>query len=92
VWVARASPWGDERTAASALAATPPCRRPGPFERLVRERIHVPERGSVIGRALLERQVVHMLENVGLFQTVEHEHLAEGYRRAGADTPTRAAD
>jgi signal transduction histidine kinase len=30
------------------------------FERLVRERIYVPERGSVIGRSLLERRVVQI--------------------------------
>jgi signal transduction histidine kinase len=30
------------------------------FERLVRERIYVPERGSVIGRALLERRIVQI--------------------------------
>ena len=30
------------------------------YERLVRERIYVPERGSMIGRALLERRVVHL--------------------------------
>jgi class 3 adenylate cyclase len=29
------------------------------FERLVRERVYVPERGSVIGRSLLERRVIH---------------------------------
>jgi signal transduction histidine kinase len=32
------------------------------FERLVRARIYVPERGSVIGRALLERRVVQILD------------------------------
>ena len=30
------------------------------YERLVRERDYVPERGSLIGRALLERRVVHV--------------------------------
>jgi signal transduction histidine kinase len=30
------------------------------FERLVRERIYVPERGSIIGRTLLERRVVQI--------------------------------
>jgi class 3 adenylate cyclase len=30
------------------------------YEQLVRERVYVPERGSVIGRALLERQVVRI--------------------------------
>jgi class 3 adenylate cyclase len=32
------------------------------YERLVRERIYVPERGSVIGRTLLERRVVQILD------------------------------
>ena len=32
------------------------------FERLVRERIYVPERGSIIGRTLLERRVVQILD------------------------------
>jgi len=32
------------------------------FERLVRERIYVPERGSVIGRTLLERRPVQILD------------------------------
>src|SRR5262249_42093683 len=32
------------------------------FELLVRERIYVPERGSVIGRTLLERRVVQILD------------------------------
>src|SRR5262249_42578555 len=32
------------------------------FERLVRERVYVPERGSVIGRTLLERRVVQILD------------------------------
>jgi class 3 adenylate cyclase len=32
------------------------------YERLVRERVYTPERGSVIGRALLERRVVHLLD------------------------------
>jgi adenylate cyclase len=32
------------------------------YERLVRERIYRPERGSVIGRTLLERQLVHILD------------------------------
>lgn len=30
------------------------------YERLVRQRVYVPERGSVVGRALLEREVVHI--------------------------------
>ena len=34
----------------------------GEFERLVRERIYVPERGSVIGRTLLERRVIQILD------------------------------
>ena len=32
------------------------------FERLVRERVYVPERGSIIGRTLLERRVVQILD------------------------------
>jgi class 3 adenylate cyclase len=32
------------------------------FERLVRERVYLPERGSVIGRTLLERRVVQILD------------------------------
>src|SRR6516165_11050921 len=32
------------------------------FERLVRERIYVPERASVIGRTLLDRRVVQILD------------------------------
>jgi adenylate cyclase len=32
------------------------------FERLVRDRVYVPERGSVIGRSLLERQVVQIAD------------------------------
>ena len=32
------------------------------FERLVRERVYVPERASVIGRTLLERRVVQILD------------------------------
>src|SRR5215475_13159759 len=31
------------------------------FERLVREQVYLPERGSVIGRTLLERRVVQIL-------------------------------
>ena len=32
------------------------------YEDLVRERVYVPERGSVIGRALLERHVIHIAD------------------------------
>src|SRR5262245_7055708 len=32
------------------------------YERLVRERVYVPERGSVIGRALIERSVVQIAD------------------------------
>jgi class 3 adenylate cyclase len=32
------------------------------YERLVREQVYVPERGSMIGRALLERRVVHVYD------------------------------
>ena len=34
----------------------------GEYERLVRERVYVPERGSLIGRALLERRIVHIAD------------------------------
>src|SRR5262249_15700270 len=48
------------------------------FERLVRERTYMPERGSVIGRTLLERRVVQILD---VFEDPEYE-LAE-IRQAG---------
>jgi class 3 adenylate cyclase len=32
------------------------------YERLVRERVYLPERGSVIGRTVLERRVVHIVD------------------------------
>jgi len=32
------------------------------YERLVRERVYKPERGSIVGRALLEQQVVHVVD------------------------------
>jgi adenylate cyclase len=32
------------------------------YERVVRDRVYVPERGSVIGRALVERRVVHIAD------------------------------
>jgi signal transduction histidine kinase len=48
------------------------------FERLVRERIYVPERGSVIGRALLERRVVQIPDVVA-----DPEYALTDIRRAG---------
>ena len=30
------------------------------YERLVRERVYVPEQGSIVGRTLLHKQVVHI--------------------------------
>ncbi len=32
------------------------------YERLVRERIYAPERGSIVGRTVLERRVVHIVD------------------------------
>jgi adenylate cyclase len=32
------------------------------YERLVRERIYTPERGSIVGRAILEQKVVHIVD------------------------------
>src|SRR5215468_3753053 len=32
------------------------------YERLVRERVYRPERGSIVGRAILEQQVVHIVD------------------------------
>ena len=48
------------------------------FERLVRERVYVPERGSVIGRSLLERRAVQILD---VLEDPEYE--LEEIRRAG---------
>jgi class 3 adenylate cyclase len=48
------------------------------YERLVRERIYLPERGSVIGRTLLERQVVHILDVLG-----DPEYMLTDIQRAG---------
>jgi adenylate cyclase len=44
----------DEYRVAAFTSMTPE------YERLVRERIYRPERGSIVGRALLERKVVHL--------------------------------
>jgi class 3 adenylate cyclase len=53
------------------------------YERLVREREYVPERGSVIGRTLLERRVVHIVD---VLDDPEYElqdlQKAGGYRTA----------
>jgi class 3 adenylate cyclase len=53
------------------------------YEHLVRERDYVPERGSVIGRTLLERQVVHIAD---VLDDPEYElgdlQRAGGYRTA----------
>jgi adenylate cyclase len=53
------------------------------YERLVRERIYKPERGSIVGRTLLERRVVHIrdvLEDAD-YALPELQKLA-GYRTA----------
>src|SRR5262249_3609378 len=48
------------------------------FERLVRERVYVPERGSVIGRTLLERRAVQILD-----VEADPEYALEDIRQAG---------
>src|SRR5262245_3210762 len=53
------------------------------YERLVRERVYTPERGSIVGRTLLEKQVVHMrdvLEDPD-YALLDLQKLA-GYRTA----------
>jgi adenylate cyclase len=52
------------------------------FERLVRERAYVPDRGSVIGRTLIERRVVHILD---VLEDPEYE-LADIQRAGGYRT------
>jgi adenylate cyclase len=69
------------------------------YERLVREHIYVPERGSMIGRALLERRVVHVhdvledpdytlsgIQWAGGFRTI----LSVPMLREGSDAPIGA--
>jgi class 3 adenylate cyclase len=55
------------------------------YERLVREREYVPERGSVIGRTLLERRLVHIID---VLEDPEYEltelQKAGGFRTAMA--------
>src|SRR5262245_46483727 len=48
------------------------------FERLVRERVYIPERGSVIGRSLLERRVVQIDDALA-----DPEYELKEIRRAG---------
>ena len=48
------------------------------YERLVRERVYEPERGSLIGRTVLERQVVH-IEDV----LADPEYALTGLQKAG---------
>ena len=69
------------------------------YERLVRERIYVPERGSMIGHALLEQRVVHLrdvlddpeyelgdIQQAGGFRTI----LSVPMLREGAEAPIGA--
>jgi len=69
------------------------------YERLVRDRIYVPERGSMIGRALLERRVVHVhdvladpeytlsdIQKAGGFRTI----LSVPMLREGSEAPIGA--
>jgi class 3 adenylate cyclase len=48
------------------------------YERLVRERIYVPERGSLIGRTLLEREPVHIVDVLE-----DPEYLLTDVQKAG---------
>jgi class 3 adenylate cyclase len=48
------------------------------YERLVRERVYVPERGSVIGRTLLERKPVHIVDVLA-----DPEYLLTDLQEAG---------
>jgi len=48
------------------------------FEQLVRERSYLPERGSVIGRTLLERRVIQILD-----VAADPEYALDDIRRAG---------
>lgn len=48
------------------------------YERLARHRIYVPERGSVIGRTLLERQIVHIADVLE-----DTEYALKDLQRAG---------
>ena len=48
------------------------------FERLVRDRVYVPERGSVIGRTLLERRVIQILDVLE-----DREYALTDIQRAG---------
>ena len=53
------------------------------YEQLVRERVYVPERGSVIGRTVLERQVVHIEDVLADPEyTLAALQKAGGYRTA----------
>ena len=48
------------------------------YERLVRERVYAPERGSAIGRTVLERRVVHIVDVLD-----DPEYSLTALRRAG---------
>src|SRR5512133_2309200 len=54
--IARRDAEKDEYRVAAFTSMTPE------YERLVRARVYTPERGSMIGRALLERRVVHIYD------------------------------
>jgi class 3 adenylate cyclase len=53
------------------------------YERLVRERVYRPERGSIVGRAILEQQVVHIVDVLEDPDYVLHDlQKIGGYRSA----------
>jgi class 3 adenylate cyclase len=51
---------------------------PSEYERLVRERVYLPERGSVVGRTVLERRVVHIVDVLD-----DPEYSLQALQRAG---------
>src|SRR5262245_1931899 len=53
------------------------------YERLVRERVYTPERGSIVGRAILDQQVVHIVDVLEDPDYVLHDlQKIGGYRSA----------
>jgi GAF domain-containing protein len=73
--IARRDGEQDEYRVAAFTSMTPE------YESLVRERIYTPERGSIIGRTLLEKRVIHIVD---VLEDPEYEQLnlqkLAGYR------------